>query len=202
MQESTVGVWAEGGRLSGEALGALFDLNQRFLDLLTQAHDGDRHLGLAPGVIAAIGALPPGQRAALAACPYALFDIRFTDDGFWRERLSGAWQWRIADQADQPEIREFAGLCLFYAWHVAARDVEQSQLQLGMSGDTVAAFRRIKLNELSLLADQESDRLRARWHQYPSFWDALLGAASSADRRALRRTQLYGLQLTAAARLS
>jgi hypothetical protein len=108
----------------------------------------------------------------------------------------------VADQTDQPESREFAGLSLFYAWHVAARGVEPSQLQLGMGRETVLAFRRVKLNELAVLAEHETEHLRARWHQYPAFWSALIAAAAGADPLALKRTQLYGLQLTAAARLA
>lgn len=200
MQEA-VGVWAEGPCLLGESQRALRDLNLRFLDLLPQGW-WRGHLGLTPALISAIEALPRERRAVLADCPYALFDLRFADDAHWRTRLSAPWHWQVADQTDQPEKREFAGLSLFYAWHVAARGLEQGQLQLGMGRETVAAFRGVKLNEIALIADLEAEQLRARWHQYPGFWAALLSGATSADPRVLKRTQLYGLQLTAAARLS
>ncbi|HEY2684603.1 MAG TPA: hypothetical protein VGI93_13895 [Steroidobacteraceae bacterium] len=202
MQESFAGAWTESPRLLGESLGALRDLNLRFLDLLTRVDGWRPRLGLAAPVLTAIEALSPPHRAALAGCPYALFDLRFADEAHWRARLSAPRHWRVADQSDQPESREFAGLSLFYAWHVAARGVEPSQLQLGMGRETVLAFRRVRLNELALLAEHETEHLRARWHQYPAFWNALIAAAGSADPLALKRTQLYGLQLTAAARLS
>ena len=201
MQESIVGAWEEDPRLSGESLGALRDLNQHFFDLLMQPDGRRPRLGLAPAVLSAIEALSPGHRAALAACPYALFDVRFADDAHWRTRLAGASHWRVADQEDHPQVREFTGLSLFYAWHLAARSPAQAHLQLGMGSETTAAFRRVKLNHIALLADRESEQLRARWHQYPAFWKALVGAASASDPRLLKRTQLYGLQLTAAARL-
>ena len=202
MPESAVGAWTEGTNLLGETFGALFDLNQRFLDLLLHGEGWRDRFGLAPATVAAIETMSQARRAALAACPYALFDVRFTDNAYWRARLSGPAQWRVADQVEQHETRDFTRLCLFYAWHVATRGVEQSQLQLGMGCETVRAFRRVTLNELALLADHETEHLRARWHQNPNFWNALTTAAAGADPHALKRTQLYGLQLTAAARLS
>ena len=64
-----------------------------------------------------------------------------------------------------------------------------------------AAFRRITVNQLPALVATEAVHLSARWSGCAAYWSALTAAASRADPTALRRVQLYGLQLAAAARL-
>jgi hypothetical protein len=57
------------------------------------------------------------------------------------------------------------------------------------------------VNQLPPLVATEAVHLSARWNGCPAYWSALTAAASRADPAALRRVQLYGLQLAAAARL-
>jgi hypothetical protein len=149
-----------------------------------------------------IGSLSAVQRAAAAGCPYALFDLRFQDDGHWRVRLQNLGAWRVADEsvADDDTVN-FVRLALFYAWHVASGAGIAPQLLLGMNGDTATALRRITVNQLPALVVTESANLSARWSDCTAFWSALTGAASRADPQALRRVQLSGLQLAAASRL-
>ena len=92
-------------------------------------------------------------------------------------------------------------LALFYAWHVAATARLSAQLLLGMSAHTAAAFRRATLNSLPALVASEAVNLSARWCTCNAYWRALVRAASHADAERLRRVQLFGLQLEAAARL-
>src|SRR6266404_1732698 len=91
---------------------------------------------------------------------------------------------------------------LFDAWHVASSAGLKAQLLLGMNGATAAAFRGITVNHLPALVATEAGYLSARWSGCTAYWGALTDAASRADPAALRRVQLYGLQLAAAARLS
>jgi hypothetical protein len=93
------------------------------------------------------------------------------------------------------------GLALFYAWHVAATERLSGQLLLGMSAPTAAAFRRATLDSLPALVAGEAANLCARWRTCNAYWRALVRAASHADAERLRRVQLFGLQLEAAARL-
>jgi len=195
MQDAFVGNWAQESHLSAEILGSLRDLNHRFLDL-TATRTAD-------WVAGCVAPLSAAQRAAAAGCPYALFDLRFQDDGHWGLRLQTPGSWRAADApvADDETVN-FVRLALFYAWHVASSAGLKAQLLLGMNGTTAAAFRRITVNQLPALVSTEAVHLSARWSGCTAYWSALTAAASRADPAALRRVQLYGLQLAAAARLS
>jgi hypothetical protein len=204
MQDAMVGSWAQETQLSDGTLKSLRALNHRFLDLAATRTiqwaigGGGSSLRLA-GQVAPLSA---AQREAAAACPYALFDFRFQDDGHWRLRLENPGDWHVADESlvDQ-ETMNFVRLALFYAWHVASSTAIAPQLLLGMNGSTASALRRITVNQLPALAATESANLSARWCDCAAFWSALTGAALRADPAALRRVQLYGLQLAAAARL-
>jgi hypothetical protein len=195
MQEAFVGNWSHESHLSAEILGSLRDLNHRFLDLTaTRTPDW---------VAGRVAPLSAAQRAAAADCPYALFDLRFQDGGYWRGRLQNSGAWRVADESVvDDETSNFVRLALFYAWHVASTAGLKAQLLLGMSGATGAAFRRITVNQLPALVATEAMHLSVRWSGCTAYWSALTAAASRADPAALRRVQLYGLQLAAAARLS
>ena len=193
MQDAFVGSWARESHLSAGILGSLHDLNHRFLDLAAA------RTGWVAGQVAPLSAT---QRAAAARCPYALFDLRFQDDGHWQLRLENSGSWRVADEPTvDDDTVSFVRLALFYTWHVAASEGLKAQLLLGMTGATAAAFRGITVNQLSALVATEAVYLSARWSGCTAYWSALTAAASRADPKALRRVQLYGLQLAAAARL-
>jgi hypothetical protein len=206
MQDAFVGTWARESHLSAEILGSLRDLNHRFLDLTasgTGLWDAPGGLGRSLHLAGQVVSLSAAQRAAAAGCPYALFDLRFQDDGYWQLRLQSAAAWHVAEESvvDDDTVT-FVRLALFYAWHVASRTGVTAQFLLGMSANTVAAFRRITVNQLPGLVVTESAHLSARWGDCAPYWSALTAAASRPDPAALRRVQLYGLQLAAAARLS
>jgi hypothetical protein len=141
------------------------------------------------------------QRASVASCPYALFDMRFEDEAYWQSRLTQTAQFRVADGSADVDVVDFARVALFYAWHVSCTGSLAAQLLLGMSAATVESFRRLGVNSLPGLAATEAANLCARWRNCAAYWNALFDAAARADARALRRVQLYGLQLAAAVRL-
>jgi hypothetical protein len=205
MQEAVVGSWAqESNFLSAAILKSMRDLNHRFLDLAA-ARTGDWAACAGGSTLRLAGQVAPlsaAQRAAAAGCPYALFDLRFQDDAHWRSRLRNLGGWRVADEsvADDDTV-SFVRLALFYAWHVASGTRMAPRLLLGMNDSTATAFCRITVNQLPELVATESSSLSARWSDCTAFWSALTGAASRADPAALRRVQLYGLQLAVAARL-
>jgi len=205
MQEAFVGGWARQPHFSVETLGSVHDLNHRFLDLVgAPPRDWPLPgwLKLPSEVSAQVAPLSAAQRAAAANCPYALFDLRFHDDEHWRTRLGKAGHWRIADETPpEGDAVNFVRLALFYAWHVASTANPAGQLLLGMSELTAEAFRSVSLNRLLALVAGEVDTLSARWCTSGAFWGALVGAASRTDAARLRRVQLFGLQLAAAARL-
>jgi hypothetical protein len=170
-------------------------LNSRFLDL---AGNGL----LSPELARQLAGLSPAQRVAAANCPYALFDLRFEDAAYWRGRLQGIGNWRVADDLMlAAEIVDFVRLALFYTWHVASSAGLAAHLLLGMHGNTAEAFRGIAVDTLPALALAEAANLTARWRGCSSYWTALINAAARPDPAALRRLQLSGLQLAAAAQL-
>ena len=195
MHDPFIGNWTRESHASPAQLTSMRGLNGRFLDL------AGRGL-LAPGLARRLASLLPVQRAAAANCPYALFDLRFGDDLYWRERLRTIGNWRIADEPKvQADILDFVRLALFYTWHVASSTGLAARLLLGMHGNTAEAFRGIAVDALPSLALAEAPNLTARWSNCDPYWSALISAAARPDPAALRRVQLSGLQLAAAAQL-
>jgi hypothetical protein len=202
MQEANAGPWTEESHLSSKSLGSLRDLNHRFLDLVG-ASDGSwaGRFGLPAAVTHKLAALTDVQRVAAAGCPYALFDMRFHDHMHWRARLQGA-PWRVADDTDLDDAaHELASLIVFYAWHTASVTGVSAPLLLGMRSETVDGFCRLTVDSLPALALSEAKHMTARWQECAAYWSALCNAAGSDNPASLRRVQLYGLQLAAAARL-
>jgi hypothetical protein len=195
VQEAFIGNWTQQSHVSPAHLTSVSGLNSRFLDLAGTGL-------LAPGLARRLAGLSPAQRTAAANCPYALFDLRFGDDLYWRERLQTMGNWRIADEPKAPaDTVDFVQLALFYTWHVASSAGLTAHLLLGMHGNTAEAFRGIGVDALPSLALAEAPNLTARWSGCSSYWSALIGAAARPDPAALRRVQLSGLQLAAAAQL-
>ncbi len=210
MQDAIANRWAPTVHRSAPHWESLRQLNHRFLDLVAAqggafAPDGwapAARCGLSAGIVALMVPLSRSQRAAAAGCPYALFDFRFQDEDRWCESLQPALPGRIADEpvVDAERI-DFVRLALFFAWHVASRAGLETQLLLGMSDRTVGALRHLTVDALPALALREAGNLTARWSECGAYWRALIGAAARSDDSTLRRVQLYGLQLAAAARL-
>ena len=96
---------------------------------------------------------------------------------------------------------ELTSLIVFYAWHAASVTGLSAPLLLGMRAETVEGFRHLTVDSLPALALSEAKHLSARWQDCAAYWSALCNAASGDNPAALRRVQLYGLQLAAAARL-
>jgi len=180
------------------------DLNRRFLGLLCGEAGAWSPAGriLPIDLAARMAPLSAAQRSAAASCPYALFDLRFGDRGHWQRRLRSPGAWAISEcpGVDAPTL-DFVRLAVFFAWHVARSGKLAPPLLLGMDESTAAAFRGATIDCLPTLAVTEAAHLTARWHRCARYWSALAGAASRTNSAELRRIQLYGLQLAAAARL-
>ncbi len=209
MHEAFVGGWSGQPSFSIETLAPLHDLNLRFLDLVGSREGGSREggwgasgaLGLPGGACGRLAPMSASQRAAAAHCPYALFDLRFHDEAHWSARLQGAAQWRVADGGAEEDVANFVRLALFYAWHVASTTRHAARLLLGMSERTAGAFRATTLNCLPTLVASETANLSVRFLESGAYWSALVSAASRRDDQKLRKIQLFGLQLAAAAQL-
>jgi hypothetical protein len=204
MQEASIGPWARESRGGARVRASLVELNLRFLTLAATraAPHESADSGLFREFGAVIGALTPAQRTAAARCPYALFDLRFQEEGFWRSRLADSAAWRVADEScADPERSEFVRLALFYGWHLAATAKLSAQLVLGMHERTAGAFGELTVDRLPGLAVTEAVHLALRWAHCTAFWHSLLAAAALDDAPLLHRVQLYGIQLSAASQL-
>jgi hypothetical protein len=195
VQEAFIGNWAREPHLSAEHLSSIRNLNHRFLDL---AGGNGPTFGLGKQ----LAPLTRAQRAAVADCPYALFDLRFEDNAHWLDCLHNAAVWRVAEEsgADE-ETAGFVRLALFYTWHLASSAGFAAHLLLGMHRDTANAFRSIAVDRLPALAQTQAQHLTARWSSCGAYWNALIRAAARTDGAALRRVQLSGLQLSVASGL-
>ena len=205
MQDAHVGSWAREAHVSVEMRESVRELNHRFLDLVSSQASGwhASRQGLSVEVFARVAPLSAAQKAAASNCPYALFDLRFHDDCHWQTRLRSTGQWKVVEEATvDADTLEFVRLALFFAWHVASTTKLAAQLLLGMHDATAAAFRSATIDCLPSLAATEATHLTARWNDCAGYWSALTRAASGPNSAELRRIQLYGLQLAAAARLA
>jgi FAD/FMN-containing dehydrogenase len=202
MEDAAIGGWSPRTGFSIEMLAPLHDLNLRFLDLAGAFAGGwraDGALGVPAGATERLAPMSPPQRAAAASCPYALFDLRFHDDAHWASCLNRAGCMRVSDEGGQDDRGSFVALALFYAWHVAHTTRHAAQVLLGMSERTAGAFRATTLNCLPALVASETANLSARFMNSSGYWLALTTAAVRRDEHRLRKVQLFGLQLAAAA---
>ena len=205
MQDAQSGSWSRESHVSPAMLESVRELNHRFLDLLAirPSNWSSAGRGLPVAVSAQVVPLSAAQKGAAANCPYALFDLRFYDDSYWRARLKTAGRWSVADAPPvDADSLDFVRLALFFAWHVAATPRLAAPLILGMNEVTAAAFRSMTIDCIPSLAVTEAAHLTARWNYCVPYWSALTDAAARSNFTGLRRIQLYGLQLAAAARLS
>ena len=189
MRDLIVEPWTREAPITGEIGRTLRDLNRAFLDL-----DGIA----APGLVA----LPPARKSAIAECPYALFDLRFHDHEHWRRNLRGAGGCCVAETpAGEQRVVAFVRVVLFYAWHLATTARHEASLLFGIPESTADVFAETSPAQLMSIAAMQTVNLSARWRHCEAYWGSLADAAERADRANLRRVQLSGLQLVAAARL-
>jgi hypothetical protein len=204
MQDAHVRSGNPESRALAKLLESVSGLNRQFLDLVS-AHStdwGPSRVGLAVELSGKIAPLTAAQKRAASNCPYALFDLRFDDEHHWQSRLGDVGQWSVADvDLVDPDTAKFVNLALFFAWHSASTGKLPARLLLGMSEATATIFRSVTLDRLLGLGTAEAVHLTARWCNRSTYWNALAAAAARPNSAALRRIQLSGLQLTAAARL-
>jgi hypothetical protein len=203
MRDAELDTWKRDSQVPAELLVSLRALNCRFLELITALPPGwdPPRQGLDGATFAQIAQLSSAQRAAVANCPYALFDVHFDDEVRWRARLRAPVGFVAEANTVTTETLEFVRLAIFFAWHAANTTRFAAPLLLGMHPGTVADFHRASIDRLPALAAVEAANLTARWSNCTAYWGALAAAATESHPARLQRIQLYGLQLATAARL-
>ena len=203
-QDARIRNWPPDAHFPLAMLESVRGLNHRFLDLICSSGDWQpaARSRLPVEVVAQMTPLTAVQRRAVAGCPYALFDVRFQDEAHWLARLRNIGPWQVSDAVPGNGLMlRFVRLSLVFAWHVAAAAPVSAPLLLGMSEATVAAFRGTPIDCFPDWSEEEAVHLTARWSHCATYWGALARAGARPDFPELRRIQLSGLQLAAAARL-
>ena len=180
------------------SLASIQEANLSFLTLLGESAGSRARLEalkVEPLIASRVRALEPAARHAVAACPYALFDLRFGDAAFWREFVLGAGA-EVAPGA--PDQAVFARTAAFIAWHLAQSNDLAASLVLGMTADVQRLWRGMPVSMLERVALAGAPELAARWGRHPIFWPKLLDSAGPAARDRADAVRLLGLQLIAA----
>jgi hypothetical protein len=190
---------------NSRASGSLNHLNLRFLSWLSaraKQPGGSRDMQLPLELQRRFAGLTHEVSAALAQCPYALFDLNFHDETHWRACLQCSGQPRVSDgPAIDPHTRDFVQLAVFYCWHMTISDPVSAQLTLGIGERLIKIFRDTSVDRLPLVSALHTKRLQPRWTHSLRYWGDLIAAAADPQSGEFRRVKLFGLQLAGASRL-
>lgn len=181
--------------LDPETREAITDVNLAFLtqiDLLlpTPGAGGQRPTPILRELQGASAA----TRAAAAACPYTLFNLRFEDAVFWR----GVRAETRPALAAAPVAAAFGRAAVVLAWHLVRSREFAAPIALGMAPAVSDIWRELPVRALDRVACMALPHLKPRWPEHPRFWPMLLAAAADAHPDQLAEVRLLGLQLLAA----
>lgn len=138
--------------------------------------------------------------AAVADCPYLLFDLA-TDTAFalWRRAQAGGPMPRLPPGlCDGREGQGFARLVCYFAWQTSQSRPAAASLLLGLSPAGCTALRVLELPQIDELAETAGPCVSLRWGEDPRFWQRRLEAARRGDRALLWESTLAGVQRLAA----
>jgi hypothetical protein len=196
--------------LSAAVLARIYELNLDYLELLAAEHNasvtGEGQLQYLPCKLhAAIAALTPPARAALAALPYTLYSLGFEDEKLWRslaEPAALAASLSVGERYAQPRDASLqASLCevaLLYAWHVATSSALAARLIYAMPETIAHRLTAAPPWYVRRLAIHHASLLMPRWPTNPGFWPDLIRFAAAADGQRLTTAMVLGSQLIAA----
>jgi hypothetical protein len=192
----------ERGLLDGATHRTLGSINLAFLDLAAElAEEG--HLkqiaGLPPRAIDALIDPVAGPRLC-ERLPYALFDFRFADGGFWTAEVAAAVHVQNAGfrSATDERVIAFARAAITVLWHLAQAQTAAARLVFGASPTTIAAVAGMPVVAFERLANRVASALAARFGSRTRFWLQFEGYASRPDDRSLSLLRQLGLQIEGA----
>jgi hypothetical protein len=141
---------------------------------------------------------PPEAREAVAnALPFALFDLRFRDEQFWRSAAASSAG--VHDAALVSPVhhaaRSFARVAVVFAWHAAEVCAPSACLVLGTSEGVLRLVGDLPLASLEPLSGRVAPALAARFAQREFYWERLIQCLRDPDPGQLTRLRLLGLQL-------
>jgi hypothetical protein len=193
--------WSERSLLDHATRHALCSVNLAFLNLATELAEEGRLKLIAGLPSRAIDSLihPEAGRKLCERLPYALFDLRFADGGFWTSEIAavGIRDAEPAHAADE-RIVAFTRSALMLAWHMAQTRAAAARLVFGTSPATVAALAAMPVAAVERLARRVSHALTARFGSRARFWLQFEGCAVRPDDGAVNQLQQLGLQIQGA----
>ena len=194
--------WSERSLLDALTRRALCSINLAFLDLATDlAEEGRLKLisGLPPRAVDALIDPDAGQRLC-ERLPYALFDLRFSDGGFWESEIAAAGGVQDAEStpAADDRIVAFARAAIMLAWHLAQTRAAGTRLVFGTSPATIAALASLPVATIERLARRVAPSLTARFGTRARFWLQFEGCAVRPDEHSVDMLRQLGLQIQGA----
>jgi hypothetical protein len=169
---------------------AIVSLNARFLELLAI----DSHAQSWPTISRIVSAHPGCIPPLLAACPFALFDVRFQDQQAWTSLSEHRRDQSHALRPGECAGKEILNAACFLAWILAHQSPPRARLLLGASSEVISILESIDLVLIQRLAP---DWLQPRWCERPAVWAELVRLAI--DERSgftdTLRTRALSLQL-------
>ena len=154
--------WSERSLLDGATRRALVSINLAFLDLAGELAEEGRLKqipGLPPRAIDSLIGLEAGPRLC-ERLPFALFDLRFADGGFWSAEIAAAGG--VQDAATSPAADErivaFTRAAIMVVWHLAQTRASGARLVFGASPATIAAIAAMPVAAVERLARRDRDR--------------------------------------------
>jgi hypothetical protein len=171
--------------------------NATFLDLVGGPSTLAATFGCAHRTVARHPGTVASREAVVAALPYALFDLRFRDEPFWRAAAGGAVA--VQDGATAVTIERsataFARVAVVFAWHVADLCVASASMVLGAPPGVVRQIAALPIGALDPIAHRLAPALAARFVQRDVFWDRVGRCLRDPAPDALAQLRLLGLQL-------
>lgn len=181
--------WQHSNALSPEVLEALYEINRVYLDVLT--------LEQAP-----LAALDPALRTAIARCPFALFNARFSESSFWMNQIKATAvqepiQRFLNFHRDHPDPAAFTDLALFYSWHLVQSNPLAARVLLGMTESTLKVFRNLTLSRVQRIAAEQDQLVTPRWLPPTPFWRGLIEVFKRGPVERIEDVRLLGIQMIA-----
>lgn len=194
--------WSERSLLDAATRKALCSINLAFLDLATElAEEGRLKLisGLPPRAVDAL-IDPEAQRRLCERLPYALFDLRFDDGGYWEYQIAAAGGVQDAQPGlvVDERIVAFTRTVIMLAWYLAQTRAAGARLVFGTAPATITALAALPVATFDGLARRVASALTARFGSRARFWLQFEGCAAHPDDKSVSVLQQLGLQIQGA----
>ena len=194
--------WSQRSLLDATTRRALASINLAFLDLASELAEEGRLKqipGLPPRAIDSLIGLEAGPRLC-ERLPFALFDLRFADGGFWSAEVAaaGGVQDATAQPAADERIVAFTRAAVMVVWYFAQTRASAARLVFGASPATIAAIAGMPVAAVERLARRVAAALSARFGSRARFWLQFEGCATRPDARSVELLRQLGLQIQGA----